>query len=129
MSYEQDMMDRLQKSGDYANLGEKDVNYAAPEDEMFKLAQPMPSQSEAAKLAQAAQSSSPAEGAAQGTAAGAATGNPWVAGGMAAMGALSAGLERKRKEREAEYLSRVERLKAQQQAIGQAGQFASRISY
>jgi hypothetical protein len=127
MSYEQDLMNKLQGTGEYAGLGEKDMDYAAPEDDLFKVAQPMPQQSEAAKLAQSAPSA--AEGAMKGAAAGAMTGNPMVAGGLAAMGALSAGLERKRKEREAEYMSRVERLKAQQQAIGQAGQFASRISY
>lgn len=64
-----------------------------------------------------------------GLAAGAATANPWVMGGMAAMGALSAGLERKRKEREMEYQSVVDKLRAQSQAVGNAQQFASRISY
>lgn len=64
-----------------------------------------------------------------GLAAGAATANPWVMGGMAAMGALSAGLERKRKEREMEYQSVVDKLNAQSKAVGNAQQFASRISY
>lgn len=64
-----------------------------------------------------------------GLAAGAATANPWVMGGMAAMGALSAGLERKRKEREMQYQSIVDKLRAQSDAVGNAQQFASRISY
>jgi len=55
--------------------------------------------------------------------------NPWVKGGLAAMKVLSAGLERKRKEREMEYQSVVDKLNAQSKAVGNAQQFASRISY
>jgi hypothetical protein len=91
--------------------------------EMFKfkspVAQPQP-QPEAPSVGEAT---------AKGAAAGGMAAGPWGAAAMGAMSALSAGLARQQQERQQNYLSKVQKLQAQQQALANAQQMASRINY